>query len=179
MGLYSLLGRDWLQNLRLDWQNIYHQISSPLTELSPLYTKYSNLFKDELGTVSSHKAALQAHPEAISKFCKACPVPFANKEAVGTELDRLECEGILKKIDNSAWAAPIVPVPKKDSRFHICGNYKVTVNRSLDIDQYPLPKPAYLFATLAGGQLFTKLDLTQAYQQLLLDESSQQYATTY
>ena len=68
-------------------------------------------------------------------------------------------------------------VPKKDGKFRICGDYKVTVNKSLDIDQYPLPKPADLFATLAGGQLFTKLDLTQAYQQLLLDENSQQYTT--
>ena len=31
----SLLGCDWLQKLSLDWQNMYHQISSPLTELSP------------------------------------------------------------------------------------------------------------------------------------------------
>ena len=104
-------------------------------------------------------------------------MPFAIKEAVGAELDRLECEGILKKVDHSVWAAPIVVVPKKDGRFRICGDYKVTVNRSLDIDQYPLPKPADLFATLAGGQMFTKLDLTQAYQQLLLDENSQQYTT--
>ena len=100
-------------------------------------------------------------------------MPFAIKEAVGAELDRLECEGILKNLDHSVWAAPIVVVPKKDGRFRICGDYKVTVNRSLDIDQYLLPKPADLFATLAGGQMFTKLDLTQAYQQLLLDENSQ------
>ena len=127
--------------------------------------------------VSSHKDTLQGHPEAIPKFCKAHPVPFAIKEAVGAELDRLECEGILKKVDHSAWAAPIVAVPKNDGRFRICGNYKVTINRSFDIEQHPLPKPADSFATLAGGQLFTKLDLTQAYQQLLQDESSQQYTT--
>ena len=173
----SLLGRDWLQKLRLHWQNIFHQMSSSLTELSSLCTKYANVFKDELGTVSSHKATLQVQPEAISKFHKARPVPFAIKEAVGAELDRLECEGILKKVDHSVWAAPIVVVPKKDGRFRICGDYKVSVNRSLDIDQYPLPKPADLFAMLAGGQMFTKLDLTQAYQQLLLNENSQQYTT--
>ena len=173
----SLLGRDWMQKLRLHWQNIFHQISSPLTELSSLCTKYANIFKDELGTVSSHKAILQVNPEATPKFHKAHPVPFAIKEAVGAELDRLECEGILKKVDRSVWAAPIVAVPKKDGRFRICADYIVTVNRSLDIDQYPLPKPADLFATLAGGQMFTKLDLTQAYQQLLLDENSQQYTT--
>lgn len=34
-----------------------------------------------------------------------------------------------------------------------------------------------LFSTLAGGKLFTKLDLKQAYQQLEVDESSQEYLT--
>ena len=173
----SLLGRDWLQKLCLDWQKMCHQISSLSSEVSSLCTKYANLFKDELGTVSSHKATLQVNPEAMPKFHKACPVPFAIKDAIGAELDRLECEGILKKVNHSTWAAPIVAVPKKDGKFRICGDYKVTVNKSLDIDQYPLPKPADLFATLAGGQLFTKLDLTQAYQQLLLDENSQLYTT--
>ena len=77
-------------------------------------------------------------------------------------------------MDRSVLAAPIV---EKDGRFHIYRDYKVIVNRSLklDIDQYPLPKPADLFATLAGGQMFTKLNLTQAYQQLLLDENSQRH----
>ena len=153
-----------------------HQISSLSSEVSSLCTKYANLFKDELGTVSSHKATLQVNPEAMPKFHKARPVLFAIKDAIGAELDRLECEGILK-VNHSTWAAPIVAVPKKDGKFRICGDYKVTVNKSLDIDQYPLPKPADLFAILAGGQLFTKLDLTQAYQQLLLDENSQQYTT--
>lgn len=45
------------------------------------------------------------------------------------------------------------------------------------MDQYPLPKPEDLFATLAGGKKFTELDLSQAYQQLPLDEESMQYIT--
>ena len=42
----------------------------------------------------------------------------------------------------------------------------------LDVDQYPLPTPDQL---LAGGKTFTTLDLSQAYQQLPLDEESKQY----
>ena len=45
------------------------------------------------------------------------------------------------------------------------------------MDQYPLPKPEELFATLANGEQFTKLDLSQAYLQLPLDESSMPYVT--
>ena len=84
----------------------------------------------------------------------------------------MEEKGILKKVSHSEWAAPIVPVPKKDGTVRICGDYKVTVNPSLDVDQYPLPKPEYLFATLANGKSFSKLDLSQAYQQMVLEEKS-------
>ena len=55
--------------------------------------------------------------------------------------------------------------------------YKVTINPELDIDQYPLPKPEELFARLAGGKGFTKIDLTHAYQQMILEESSRKFVT--
>lgn len=75
---------------------------------------------------------------------------------------------------HSDWAAPIVVVPRKYGKLCICGDYRLTINPSLEIDhkQYPLPKPEDLFATLAGGKQFSKLDLSQAYQQLLLDDKS-------
>ena len=85
----SLLGRYWMQKLCLQWQNIFHQNSSPLTEVSSLCTKYADIFKDELGIVSAHKATLLVNSEAAPKFHKERPVPFTIKEAVGAELDRL------------------------------------------------------------------------------------------
>ena len=48
----------------------------------------------------------------------------------------------------------------------ICGDYKVTINPAIDIDQYPLPRPEDRFATLAGGKYLTTLDLSHAYNQL-------------
>ena len=120
---------------------------------------------------------LHVRPDALPKFFKPRPVPFATKDAIGAELDRLEVEGIVEKVTHSEWAAPIVAVPKKDGTFRICGDYKVTVNSALDVDRYPLPKPDELFASLANGQKFSKLDLSQAYQQLLLEDESKKYTT--
>ena len=94
-----------------------------------------------------------------------------------TLMNRLEATGVIKKVMHSEWAAPIVPVPKKDGKFHNCGDYKVTINQAFDVDQYPLPKPEDLFAMLAGGKTFSKLDLLQAYQQLMLDETLAKYVT--
>ena len=43
------------------------------------------------------------------------------------------------------------------------------------MDNYPIPKIEDLYATLGEGMEFTKLDLSQAYQQLELDEESKDY----
>ena len=42
------------------------------------------------------------------------------------------------------------------------------MSKSLEVDQHPLPKPDELFAALSGGAKFSKIDLTQAYQQMVL-----------
>ena len=81
---------------------------------------------------------------------------------MGQELDRLEESGVLRRVDHADWAGPIVLVPKKDGAIRLCGDYKVTINPALLIDQYPLPKPADLMACLTGGKRCSKLNLTSA-----------------
>ena len=85
--------------------------------LDALLKKHEEIFRDELGTVTSCKAKLQVQDDAQPKFCKARTVPFAIKEPIEQELARLEATGILEKVTHSDWAAPIVPVPKKDGKF--------------------------------------------------------------
>ena len=45
------------------------------------------------------------------------------------------------------------------------------------MDQYPLLKIQDIFASLAGGQRFTKIDLRQAYNQLEMNDNSKSYLT--
>jgi hypothetical protein len=59
----------------------------------------------------------------------------------------------------------------------LCGDYKLTANQATEYESYPVPKTEDLLATLNGGKKFTKLDLSQSYQQLLLDEESQELLT--
>ena len=115
--------------------------------------------------------------DATPRFFKPQPVPFAIKDAISQELDRLEKQGIISKVPHSQWATPIVPVPKKDGKFHICGDYKVTVNQALSVEEFPLPTPEELFSTLSSGKIFSKLDLSQAYLQLPIEDNSKPYLT--
>ena len=138
---------------------------------------YSEIFHEELGDMKNVKVKLSIEEGAVPKFYKPCPVPFALKEAIGQELDRLERRGILEKVTYSEWAAPIVAVPKPNGTQRLCGDYKVTANTALEADKYPLQKPEDLFTALTGGKQFSKLDLKEAYQQIVLEEKSQKYVT--
>ena len=68
-------------------------------------------------------------------------VPFAIKNAVAQKIQHLESVGFPKKIEFSRWDTPVVPVPKRDGSFWICGDFYVTLNPVLETDQHPIPKP--------------------------------------
>ena len=91
------------------------------------------------------------------------------------ELERLQALGVIWPVQFSDWAAPVVPVMKSDGRIRLCGDYKITVNRAAKLEKYPIPRIEELFASLAAGKSFTKLD--HAYLQIRLDEESCHFVT--
>ena len=170
----SLLGRNWLSTIRLDWNSIATVSDQPA--LSKLLEKYDGVFKEGLGKLSGHEAKIHVDPDAQPRFCKARTLPYALRGKVEDELQRLEKEGIIQPVQFADWAAPIVPVIKADKKsLRICGDFKQTVNRASKLDKYPIPKIEDLFAKLAGGKTFSKLDMSQAYQQIPLEEESRKY----
>ena len=174
----SLIGRNWMSHIRFNWSVIKHTRNSDYqNELELLLEKYKPIFSDTLGTMKNFSAHLEMTENAKPKFFRPRPVPFALKDRIEQELDSLESANIITKVNFSNWAAPIVVVPKKDGKLRLCGDYKVTLNPSLEIDKYPLPKPEDLFANLSGGKVFSKIDLSQAYQQMQLDDCSKELVT--
>ena len=77
--------------------------------------------------------------EVQPKFYKARPVPYALQPQVEAALKKLEADGVIKPVQFSQWAAPIVPVVKSDGSVRICGDYKVTLNCAAKTDTYALP----------------------------------------
>ena len=90
----ALLGRDWLQH----------------SGLEGILQKHAAVFQDELGELKGTKAKISVDPTVEPQFHKARPVPFALKEKVEEELERLQREEIVQPVQFSDWAAPIVPV---------------------------------------------------------------------
>ncbi|CAM5075851.1 unnamed protein product [Natator depressus] len=72
----------------------------------------------------------------------------------------------------SAWASPVVLVPKPDREIRFCVDYhKLNVTRP---DNYPMPRTDELLEKLGRAQFISTLDLTKGYWQVPLDESAKE-----
>ena len=58
----------------------------------------------------------------------------------------------------------------KTNGVRLCGDFKVTINPNVIPEHYPLPNAEDIFASLNSGNVFSKIDLTHAYQQLEINE---------
>jgi len=65
----------------------------------------------------------------------------------------------------SPWGAPVLFVRKKDESLRLCIDYR-ELNRVTVKNKYPLSKIDDLFDQLAGGAVFSKIDLQSGYHQL-------------
>lgn len=188
----TLLGRNWLQKLRLDWSlkksepaaNEVLNVNAPNGKTVPIFDlgkrikeKYASVFDNTIGEIKKMSVDLVLKEDAKPIFCKARNVPFALRSAVESELENLKKNGIIYPVTQSEWCSPIVVVPKNNGGVRICGDFKVTINGWLRTDHYPLPNPEDIFAKISGSKLFSKLDLTAAYNQLRVNESSQPLLT--
>ena len=64
-------------------------------------------------------------------------MPYASQPQVQAALKKLEADGVIKPVQFSQWAAPIVPVVRSDGTVRICGDYKVTLNCAAKTDISP------------------------------------------
>lgn len=118
----------------------------------------------------------RADVSTLPKF-KPRSLPFSIKSKVEDDIREKVKAGILVPIDSPVMACPIVPVSKPDGSIRVCGDFSCTANKLIDAEQYPLPTLEQITTDMANCVIFSKLDLQQAYLQLPLSSTSQQYTT--
>ena len=85
----SLVGRDWLGKIRLNWKNLGIGMVScvGVSSVDSVLQKYEDVFVEDVCEIKGFQAKLRVKANAVPRFLRARPIPFALKDAVGKELD--------------------------------------------------------------------------------------------
>ena len=76
----SLLGKNWLLKIRLDWTELLHKVEQENCALEDVLQKHPEVFKEGLGLVKHYSAQIHVDPKAQPKFYKARPVAYSLRE---------------------------------------------------------------------------------------------------
>lgn len=180
-----LVGRDWLDVLYPKWRDTYAEESHvsfidksyQKSLFSEIKEKFPNILNKNKSSIVGYKAMIKLKDDIKPIFHCPYSVPYRLKEKVSEELDRLVNQGILIPVKYSSWASPIVVVPKPNGDIRLCMDCKVTINKYVDMEHYPLPRSEDIFASLANMKYFCVIDLSGAYQQLDVSPECQEYLT--
>ncbi|CAM4676631.1 unnamed protein product [Caretta caretta] len=109
-----------------------------------------------------------AHPIKVQPY----RVPPQTKTAIEREIQDMLQMSVIRP-SGSAWASPVVLVPKPDGEIRFCMDYR-KLNAVTHPDNYPMPRTDELLEKLGQAQFISTLDLTKGYCQVPLDESAKE-----
>lgn len=165
-----ILGRNWFKAMGIALHGV-HNVTKEL-RLDDVLKEYSEVFDSTLGCYRGPPVKFELIEGARPVALPPRNLPMALRLPVEKELPKLEPQGVLTRMEYSDWATPIVPVKKTEAEIRVCGDYKATVNKWIKPHAQKVPAIRDLLARVDGGAVFAKLDMTQAYQQLTVDEDT-------
>ena len=104
-------------------------------------------------------------------------IPLPLRDKVKQELNDMEAQGVISKVQNpTQWCAGMVIVPKKSGGVRVCVDLK-PLNRCVLREYHPQPKVDEVLAQLTGAVMFSKLDANSGFWQVPLSEKSRELTT--
>ena len=101
---------------------------------------------------------------------RAYRTPHSLREKVKAELDSMLNLEVIEP-STSAYASPIVVVPKPNGDMRVCTDYR-TLNKISEFDPYPIPRIDQILDEVAGKRYISTLYLTKGFYQVSLDKDA-------
>ncbi|CAM4615358.1 unnamed protein product [Caretta caretta] len=140
-------------------------------QIQELCTSYASTFSATPGLTERANHSIDtgnAHPIRVQPY----RVSPQAKTAIEREIQDMLQMGVIRPSE-SAWASPVVLVPKPDGEIRFCVDYR-KLNAVTRPDNYPMPRTDELLEKLGRAQFISTLDLTKGYWQVPLDESAKE-----
>ncbi len=167
----ALAGRPTIQKLKL-----LSAINSVTKTKEDIVSQFPELFTG-LGCIrGSYQIELEDGTESYSVSTpRRVPIPLLPK--VKCELERMEREGVISRINESTdWCSGMVVVPKPNGRVRICVDL-TKLNHHVRRERHILPSVDHVLAQIGHAKYFSKLDANSGFWQIELSPISSKLTT--
>lgn len=151
--------------------------------IEQICAKYADVFHLPGDTLSvtnlmEHNIVLKENVTPV--YVKPYRVPQALKSEIERQVQEMLDNDIIEETV-SEWSSPVLLVPKKadktnKKKWRLVIDYR-QLNNIIQDDKFPLPNITEILDSLSGSIYFSKLDLSQSYYQLSLDQNSRKYTS--
>ena len=137
--------------------------------------EYSDIFKGQGCLEGTCKIHLRQN--YVPSVYPARKVPQSQKQKLKKELDRLVQTEVLVKAERPTdWVLPLVIVEKPNGDLRLCLD-PLDLNEYIRGEHYHLPHRSEILSEMADARYFIKMDASQGFYQIQLDEESTQLCT--
>ena len=152
--------------------NLSHLDDEKRQKLEAMLMKYEDMFsKDssDIGEIKDFKMKINVVDDVpVNAAYRKIPPHLYNE--VKNYVEDLRTNGWIRE-SYSSYSSPIVCVRKKDGQMRLCVDYRA-LNAKTIPDSQPIPRIQDILDALGGSQWFSTLDMSKAYHQGFIDESS-------
>ena len=117
--------------------------------LLELLQKYEKMFDGTLGKYTGSDSTIELQEDAKPYYAKPFPILEVHEATLKKEVNRLIKIGILKKINNSQWAATTFIIPKNNGTVRFISDFRDLKKRT-NIKPSPIPNIQDLLLKLEG-----------------------------
>ena len=141
-----------------------------------LVKQFPQLFKG-IGKLKDTELHLHIDDSVPPVAQPARRIPFHLRKQVSEELEQLEQQGTIEKVNGATpWVSPLVVSPKKSGNVRLCVDMR-RPNEAIRRERHPSPTLDDLIHILNGATVFSKLDLRSGYHQIPLAPESRHITT--
>jgi len=133
---------------------------------------HSSMWDGTLGVIRATQHAIVTPPDALPIWAPPYRTGPFKLRIIADQINKMLKLNVIAP-SHSAWASPVVIVPKKNGKARFCVDYR-PLNNITKKDAYPLPRMEDCLESLGDAQVFTSLDCNAGYWQVSLRKEDQE-----
>ncbi|UYV64942.1 K02A2.6-like, partial [Cordylochernes scorpioides] len=176
-----LIGKPTMRDLRIQWNFGTDEIKClslrskevifTSDDLITIFPKLCNVSKKELPL---HEIDFLLKPNNNIVACKPYPMSDHKRARTAGKIKEM-LDGDIITPSTSEYASPCILVPKTDSSYRLCIDYR-QLNRETLLDPFPFPRIDSIINKFGGCRYFTKIDLKGGFWQLGLTKATRKFS---